>query len=80
MAKNLYGAGDGTQAESVLLDELRHEPYNYQHFERVAELLREHDASESAVSAFNDQARQSNELLKKGTAVLLRIGHEIEAF
>lgn len=80
LAKNLYGAGDGTQAESVLLDELRHEPYNYQLFERVAELLREHDASESAVSAFNDQARQSNELLKKGTAVLLRTGHEIEAF
>lgn len=79
LAKNLYGAGDAARAESVLFDELGREPYNYQLFEQVAGLLTEHGASEEITSRFNERARQSNELLKAGAAVLLRNSHGIEA-
>lgn len=72
LAQSYFGAGNSASAEGVLLRELALEPYNYQLFEQVAQLLREHDASEGALRAFNAQADKSNALLHTGTASLLR--------
>lgn len=78
LADNYFGAGATARAESVLLEELGREPYNYQLFERAAQLLREHKASSDAIARFNELADNSNGLLRMGMAALLRNSHSVE--
>ena len=71
LAQGLYAAGESQQAEEVLLNVLREQPYNVSAFEHVAAVFEDQGASEEALASYEECRKRSNALAAQGAAALL---------